>query len=161
MRLHAAPFLILAAGPGFAGLAGGADPAACVAGQISANAPVADCVNAAHVLCLGYAPGSPAGTACFIEARGEWSAMLRARMDEIRAIARDEIAAIAAIEAKYDVLQNLTQCDRMSELARVRDDAPADRIQWLDARCEATAIGLAFVKLMLQSQNLKAGPEGQ
>jgi hypothetical protein len=154
MRL--APLLLailLAPAPAIAGLDETADTAGCVAASIAAGQPAAQCVAPAQAPCFAFEEDSPAGTACFLEARAGWSARIAARMAEIRAEAPPEIAAIAAVEAKYDVLQNLTQCARMEELAAIRD-LPSLRIPWQDARCEATAIGLAYVKLLLQSRDL-------
>lgn len=130
-----------------------ADPRACVEAQIAAGAPVAECVNRTHAECLQFAEGSEAGIACFLEAKEAWGQRIKARMDEIRASAPEEIAMIAGIEVKYDLQGNLLQCDRMEELRLVRQDPDAATAH-ADARCEATAVGLAYVKLLLQSDGI-------
>jgi len=141
------------AAPAWAAGEDSADPRACVEAQVAAGAPAAECVNRAHAECLQYAEGSEAGIACFLEAKEAWGTRIKARMDEIRAAAPEEIAMIAGIEVKYDLQGNLLQCDRMEELRLVRQDPDAASAH-ADARCEATAVGLAYVKLMLQSDGI-------
>lgn len=128
--------------------------AACVADQASANAPAAECVNRAQQACLQYPrEAADAATQCFREMKDGWGAAIAGRMDSLKAEAPEQIAAIAGIEVKYDLMTNLLQCDRMSALMRLRDEAePAAEARARVARCESTATGLAFVKLVLQSQ---------
>ncbi|WP_212523345.1 hypothetical protein [Actibacterium sp. MT2.3-13A] len=128
-------------------------PRACVEAQAAAGAPAADCVNRAHAACLQFEQGSAAGIACFLEAKDAWGERIRTRMEEIGAAASEEIAMIAGIEVKYDLQANLLQCDRMRELTLVRQDPDAATTH-ANARCEATAVGLAYVKLLLQSEKI-------
>lgn len=123
---------------------------ACVAIQSEAGASAAECVNRFQADCLQYEEGSHAGLACFLEAKENWGGLIKERMEEIRASAPDEISQIAGIEVKYDLRQNLLQCDRIGELTLVRQD-PDEKTRHAQARCEATAVGLAYVKLLIQS----------
>ena len=125
-------------------------PRACVVAQSKAGAPAAECVGRFQADCLQYEAGSSAGTSCFLDAKENWGKLIKERMDEIKATAPDEISQIAGIEVKYDLRQNLLQCDRIRELTLVRQD-PDEKTQHSNARCEATAVGLAYVKLLLQS----------
>ncbi|MXN64240.1 hypothetical protein GR183_04940 [Stappia sp. GBMRC 2046] len=129
-------------------------PRACVITQSKAGAPAAECVSRFQANCLQYEEGSSAGIACFIDAKAKWGEMIKERMDEIKASAPDEIGQIAGIEVKYDLQQNLLQCDRLRELTLVRHD-PDKKTRHSNARCEATAVGLAYVKLLLQSNATK------
>lgn len=127
---------------------------ACVLRQIDAAAPVADCVNEAQTECLDLAMKAPmASVACFRDARDTWTGYIGDRMAHISATAPGELAGVAGIEVKYDLLQNLMQCDRMIDLTLLRED-PSEATEAQKARCEATATALAYVKLLLQSRNL-------
>ena len=128
---------------------------ACFAAKNSANEPAGDCVNEAQAVCLSFDPGSQAaaGTLCFVKAKEDWAAGITAQMDQITAMADPQIAAVAGIEVKYDLLSNLLQCERMRDLALLTD-RPSDAIVLQFARCEATATGLVLTKLMLQSRGL-------
>jgi hypothetical protein len=75
-------------------------------------------------------------------------------MDELRAAAPERIAAIAAIEVKYDLIASLTQCDRMEELALLGDRA-LDQVQREADGCAATAAGIAYVRLLWRSRDLR------
>lgn len=155
-RHLAACLLVLMPGAAAAeGIASADEVGACVTAQIAANRAVADCVNQAQVACLGLAEGAPvAGLACYLEAEAAWRGYATLRLREIAEAAPEEIASIAAIELRYDVLQNLLQCDKMLELMHLREEpSAATRLQ--KARCDATALGLAYVKLRLQSRDIE------
>jgi hypothetical protein len=125
----------------------------CVAGQAAAGQPAADCVNRAQELCLQFPESAAdAATACFRDMKDAWGTAVAARMDEIAATAPEEIAAVARIEVRYDLTINLLQCDRMDALNRLRDQPP-ELLRAQDARCESTATGLTYVKLLLQSRD--------
>lgn len=126
----------------------------CVRAQTEAKAPPSECVNRLHADCLQYPQGSEAGLACFIEAKEKWGALIKERMGEIQSAAPEEIGMIAGIEVKYDLQINLLQCDRIQELTLVHRDPDATTAH-ARARCEATAIGLAYVKLLLQSNSIQ------
>lgn len=130
------------------------NPADCIQEQREAGAPAADCVNRAQERCLQYPLGTEAGIACYLEAKDRWGSRITERMETIRKTAPEEIAAIAGIEVKYDLKANLNQCDRMEELSLVRQDPDQGTVH-VRARCEATAVGLAYVKLVLQSGGIE------
>lgn len=154
--------LSLAAGIAFASLAMAgaasaedfADPKACISQQIAAGAPVAECVNEVHTTCFAYEEASLAATNCLRLAKDYWGSLIAGRMEQIRAAAPEEISAIAGIEVKYDLRANLMQCDRMEELTLVQREADEETL-FTRTRCEATAVGLAYVKLVLQSQGIE------
>jgi hypothetical protein len=129
-------------------------PQACIDAQLQAGAPPAECVNRHQAECFQYEEGSAASLSCFLKAKDDWGDLIKERMDQIAAAAPEEIRAIAGIEVKYDLQANLLQCDRMRELTLVRKD-PDDATAVANARCEATAVGLAYVKLYLQSNDIK------
>lgn len=128
---------------------------ACVDKRLDANSPAADCVHEAQASCLSYDPAQQAASAtlCFVEAKDSWSSGIRARLDEITESSDPNIAAIAGIEVKYDLLANLLQCDRMHDLARLTE-TPEASIALQKARCDSTATALALTKLLLQSRQL-------
>ena len=123
---------------------------ACIEGQIASDAPVADCVNAAHAVCLDYAGQAPlAAVLCFRQARTDWAALIADRMSTLRAALPDPQGAALEINARYDLLTNLVQCDRMTELMAL-GQPEGDTLDLQTARCQATASGLAYMKLSLQ-----------
>lgn len=106
------------------------------------------CVDDAHAPCLQVSTETPAVAGlCFAETRQDWSDAIAARMAELGEKAPERIAALAGIEVKYDLLSALVQCDRMEELALLRE-LPAEEIQLQKARCTATASGLAYIRLL-------------
>ena len=129
-------------------------PRDCVRTQTEAKAPPAECVNQFQADCLQYPQGSEAGLACFLGAKEKWGELIKKRMAEIQASAPEEISQIAGIEVKYDLQINLLQCDRVQELTLLRRDPDTATAQ-ARARCEATAVGLAYVKLLLQSNSIQ------
>lgn len=127
----------------------------CVDDQAASGQPVAECVNRAQQICLQFPESAAdAATACFRDMKDAWGTAIAVRMDQIAADAPEEIAAVARIEMRYDLTINLLQCDRMDELNRLRD-RPAEALRAQDARCESTATGLAYVKLLLQSRGAR------
>ncbi|KKK57647.1 hypothetical protein LCGC14_3052360, partial [marine sediment metagenome] len=75
--------------------------------------------------------------------------------EEVMAEVPPEIAAIAGIEIKFDLRRNLLECERLTELKLVREEK-SDALVHAAARCEATAVGLAYAKLVVQSRALDA-----
>ena len=159
MRSIALALVVVAFAGGLA--AQGRIPAAeevnsCIAAQSAAQAPAADCVARAHEPCLDLAARAPmAALQCFLTAKADWSNRIAARMEFVAGAGGEDIAAIAGIEVKYDLLQNLLQCDRMESLTLLRED-PSEATALQRARCEAVAAGLAYAKLVLQSRSLEA-----
>lgn len=128
----------------------------CMTNRIDTGENPAICIDEAQATCQATPADSPAvAILCFRNARSDWDAAITAEMARIRDRADDRIAAIAAVELKYDLLASLTQCDRMEELARVGTDTPAETIQRQKARCEASASGLAYLRAMLRGRSIK------
>ena len=124
----------------------------CVAAQIAANAPVADCVNDAHATCLDYVSQAPvAAVQCFRQAKTDWAKLLSEQIAGLRTLMEEEPWTILEINARYDLMGNLVQCDRMIELMTLRTQ-DGEVIELQKARCQATASGLAYMKLALQTQ---------
>lgn len=120
----------------------------CIATAMDLGKKPTGCVDGAHAACLQDAAETPAvATLCFEEARAQWSTAIAARMDHLRDAAPERIAALAGIELKYDLLSSLVQCDRMEELAILRE-IPAEEIRTQKSRCTATASGLAYIRLL-------------
>ncbi|WP_417210047.1 hypothetical protein [Antarctobacter sp.] len=121
---------------------------ACVATAIDLGKKPTGCVDSAHTACLRVTSETPAVAAlCFEEARTQWSEAIANRMDHLRDTAPERIAALAGIELKYDLLSSLVQCDRMEELALLRE-IPSEEIRTQKSRCTATASGLAYIRLL-------------
>ncbi|WP_121633704.1 hypothetical protein [Tropicibacter alexandrii] len=117
------------------------------------------CIDAAHQPCLVDSAEAPAAAIlCFTEARETWSEGIASRMDTLRANAPEDIAALAGIEVKYDLLASLVQCDRLEELGRLRD-APTEQVVLQKARCTATASGLAYTRLLWRLPDPEESPE--
>lgn len=114
----------------------------------------ADCVSDAMAACRVIPPDAPAlASQCYRAAQAEWSQGITARMAGLRAAAPETIAAIAAIEVKYDLLNGLMQCDRLRDLALL-GDAPEATIQREADRCAAEATGRAYVRLIWRARDL-------
>jgi len=135
-------------------------PAACVEAMIAAGQPVAQCVNQSQAACLQHSQATAlAATACFLQARDEWAALITDRLEAIGAVADDDVSGVAGIEVKYDLLANFLQCDRLHELSLLTE-AEGVQLDWQKSRCQSTAAGLVFVKLVLQSHEILAEPGG-
>ncbi|KUF12109.1 hypothetical protein AVJ23_05940 [Pseudoponticoccus marisrubri] len=152
MQHAAAALLALAlAGPAAAQEPERIDPAAtraCVEEALARGAAPTGCVEAAHAPCLAVpAETKMVASLCFETARQDWSGAIAARMATLRETAPEQIAALAGIEVKYDLLASLLQCDRLEELARLRE-TPAEDVLLQEARCAATAAGLAYIRLV-------------
>lgn len=120
----------------------------CVATAADLGKKPTGCVDTAHAACLRVSSETPAVAAlCFEQTRAKWSDAITARMDHLRNAAPERIAALAGIEVKYDLLSSLVQCDRMEELALLRE-VPAEEILIQKSRCAATASGLAYIRLL-------------
>lgn len=150
IRLSLTLAALMFGAPAYAQLASDANPLACAEQAINENRRVPECVQEAQLPCLEFEGGSEAGIACYLAAKDDWGALIATRMDEIRAEAPEEIAAIAGIEVKYDLQFGLLQCARAEELTLVRDEK-TPLVQHQTARCEATAFGMLYLKLLMQS----------
>ncbi|MEX5729539.1 hypothetical protein Ga0609869_002892 [Rhodovulum iodosum] len=129
--------------------------AACVEAHAAMGDFPAPCLAKTMAECRAIPPDSPAlASQCFREARESWFDGIAAHMAEIRKTAPEEIAAIAGIELKYDLMADMTQCDRMEELALVGPGAAED-IQRQKDTCAAAAAGKAYIRLLWRSRNLQ------
>jgi len=129
---------------------------ACLTERLSAGRPPATCIDDAQSDCMRVDNEVPAvATLCFVEAEKKWQNGISGLMAQISDAAPDEIAAIAAIEVKYDLLSALLQCSRMEELSLTvgRDSEPAILRQ--NARCKSNAAGLSYARLYLRSRDLR------
>ncbi|MCR9151778.1 MAG: hypothetical protein NXH83_16540 [Rhodobacteraceae bacterium] len=127
----------------------------CVARQAAAQTSPTSCVDEAMADCVNIpADAAALASQCFRAARAGWSAGITARMDALRADAPERIAAIAGVEVKYDLIAGLTQCDRMEELALL-GDRPLDQVQREADGCAAAAAGIAYVRLLWRSRDLR------
>lgn len=126
---------------------------ACVAGALEAGENPGLCVEEAHAQCHAAAPDAPnVATLCYTNAEAVWGEGLQSVMARIEADATEQIAAIAGIELRYDLLLGRLQCDRVEELSRVVGVEPGPVVQRQKARCTATAAGLAYVRLLWRSE---------
>lgn len=133
---------------------------ACLNARLAENQTPAPCVDQAHQRCLTTPEDMTASAVlCFRQARETWNIGIATEMEHIRKAASDRIASIAAIELKYDLLANLMQCDRMEELAKVGSDASGDQISRQRAQCDASASGLAYLRVKIRSRSLAAPSE--
>lgn len=128
--------------------------AACIDRPRTEGGVAVDCVAEAMTTCRVIPPEAPAlASQCYRTARAEWSQGITSRMAGLRSSAPETIAAIAAIEVKYDLLSGLMQCDRMRDLALL-GDAPEETIQREADRCAADAAGRAYVRLIWRARDL-------
>lgn len=129
---------------------------ACLNDRLSQNQNPASCIDQAHQRCLTTPDDLTASAVlCFGQAREAWNNGIAANMKTIDDMADDRIAAIAAIELKYDLLANLMQCDRMEELAKAGSEATGDQISRQRAQCEASAAGLVYLRVKMRAQSLQ------
>ncbi len=125
----------------------------CVAKAMGAGTNPAACADAAQVECQRAPKEAPAiGTLCFVEAEQVWQDGLRGLMTRLKSDAPEQIAAIAGIELRYDLLTARLQCDRFEELSRAVGADPEERIQRQKARCAATVAGHAYVHLFWRAR---------
>ncbi|MDH5797891.1 MAG: hypothetical protein OEZ19_04945 [Paracoccaceae bacterium] len=145
----------------FAGLAeardllGQSDIDKCIEVRDTAGENVTDCVDIAQSQCNTFGTKAPlAALQCFRGVKEEWDEYIRTRMEQVNQTANEKLFALVQIEVKYDLLQNLLQCDRMTELQLLQSPSPEESALQ-QARCEATATGLVYVKFYWQSRNIE------
>lgn len=127
----------------------------CLSDRLAAGQPPATCLDEAHSACTAVNSDRPAVAAlCFVEMEKDWQSGIAALMTIIKEKAPKEIAAIAGVEGKYDLLSALLQCSRMEELALVVGRESDEAIIRQNARCKANAAGLTYARLFLRSRNL-------
>ncbi|PWL34134.1 MAG: hypothetical protein DCO97_15980 [Marivita sp. XM-24bin2] len=128
----------------------------CLADRLAEGQNPSSCVDQAHQRCLTTPDDmTAAAVLCFSQARETWRIGITAEMERITETADDRIAAIAGVELKYDLLANLMQCDRMEELAKVGSDATGDQISRQRAQCDASASGLAYLRVRLRAESMQ------
>ncbi|WP_394689390.1 hypothetical protein [Hoeflea sp.] len=127
----------------------------CLSERLAAGQTPATCVDEAHSACTAVNSDRPAvATLCFVEVEKDWQSGIAALMTTIKEKANEDIAAVAGVEGKYDLLSALLQCSRMEELAVIVGRESDDAIQRQTARCKANAAGLTYARLFLRSRNL-------
>lgn len=127
----------------------------CLTQRIEAGQNPATCVEDAQAYCRLTPQDAPALAAvCFRDAQAEWDRGITEEMGRIRQRAEPRIAAIAGIELKYDLIASRTQCDRMEELALAASAEPPETIQRRKSRCQASAAGLAYLRLKLRARSI-------
>lgn len=126
---------------------------ACLRSQVAANQPVAACIVDAHAGCDQFPGDEPAALACYVQAKVEWGARIKALTDSF-GDRSEEFRQMVLIEARYAISRNYMNCDHQLELALIgRDPEPHDT--YARARCEAHASAVALVELMLRSGSLE------
>ncbi|MBP0481674.1 hypothetical protein [Sagittula salina] len=121
---------------------------ACVQTARNANSDPKACLATAHAPCGTISAEAPAAvTLCFSEAKDSWTRATAARLGLLDTEAPEPVALRARIEAKYDLLSGLLQCDRLADLGRLTE-IEASLLQMEKTRCEATASGLAYIRLL-------------
>ena len=128
----------------------------CLTERLAGGEPPATCIDDAQVACMNVSRETPAvATLCFVEAEQEWQAAIASLMKTISQNAPEEIAAIAGIEARYDLLSALLQCNRMEELSLAVGRETGEAIQRQNAHCKANAAGLTYARIFLRSRDLR------
>jgi hypothetical protein len=126
----------------------------CLNTKIEYNLPAAECVTEALQACLQIDDKHVnTKTDCFLTAKSEFATLNAGRIEELQSALDAQKYQIVEISTRYDILGNLMQCDRLHEMNLVmQEDANAINLQ--NFRCQATAMGMAFAKLYVQSQGL-------
>jgi hypothetical protein len=128
----------------------------CLGDRVASGQSPASCIDDVHADCVRTDAGTPAvATLCFVTAEQNWQAGMAGLMETIGKNASEQVAAIAGIEVKYDMLAALLQCNRMEELSRVVGRDSAEVIQRQTARCRASAAGLTYARLFLRLTDLR------
>ncbi|QFU09669.1 hypothetical protein PARPLA_00768 [Rhodobacteraceae bacterium THAF1] len=125
---------------------------ACIAESETPGA----CITDALATCDATDPETPAvATLCFTKEAATFNAGIAERIARLTEGASEEIATIARIETKYDVLSALLQCDRLEELSRAVGRDTGEVIQRQGARCKANAAGLTYVRLVQRAAQVE------
>ena len=121
---------------------------ACVDNARTLGTSPNGCLAEAHAQCHRISAETPAlVTLCFTTARETWTKATAEQLATLDANAPEALAARARIEAKYDLLSGLLQCDRVEELGRLSEVDP-ETLLLEKTRCEATASGLSYIRLL-------------
>ena len=120
----------------------------CVAERIEAGDQPLSCIDEAQLDCTAINPETPlVAVVCFHDASDAWNAGIRDTMMRVQSTGPEDLAVVAGIETKYDILSGLMQCDRMKELAQAMSKDTPEAVQRQYAQCSATAAGLAYARL--------------
>ena len=131
------------------------DTNACITESLNQGRQATSCIALAHSSCTEVVSETPAvATLCFVNAERAWAAGISGIMSQITEGASEEIAAIASIESKYDLLTALLQCDRMEELELVVGQKEDEDILLGNAHCKARATALTYARLFVRSRDL-------
>lgn len=124
--------------------------AACLAKAKTDNTPPAQCLAAANAPCAALNPTeTPAlATLCLSGAKDDWTRATATRLDEIAADAPEAIITRARIDAKYDLLSGLLQCDRLEEIGRAAN-VEAEPLLYEKTRCQASAAAATYARLLM------------
>lgn len=126
---------------------------ACLASAVRNGTDPALCLDASDAACMDNAPETPAvSTACFAENRAQWGAAIGKRM---KSLPDDTATTVARIEAKYDVIGAMVQCDRIEALAKAASDLDGPQIALQKERCLARANALTYVRLFVRTYPAK------
>ncbi|WP_339770648.1 hypothetical protein [uncultured Pseudosulfitobacter sp.] len=124
---------------------------ACLAAAVNDGTDPALCIEASDAACMDNAPETPAvSTACFAETRAQWGAAIGKRM---QSLPDDTGTTVARIEAKYDVIGGMVQCDRIEALAKAASDLDGPQIALQKERCLSRATALTYVRLFARTHS--------
>lgn len=126
----------------------------CLETQITQNQPAVDCVTQALQTCFQIDDKHVSTkTECYLSAKSDFATLNAGRVDALQSVLDAQKYQIVEISTRYDILGNLLQCDRLHEMNLVMQE-DADAINLQNFRCQATAMGMAYAKLYVQSQGL-------
>lgn len=124
----------------------------CLANALSEQTDPMGCVESASKICAVMAAEMPdAATACFIEGRVLFDQRISEKIALVSQVADETLTARAAINAKYNVLNKLIECDRKEELELLTEMSP-DRIRANKAACQLSGSALALVFLHFETK---------
>ncbi len=124
---------------------------ACLAAALKDGSDPTLCVEPSDAACMDSAPETPAvSTACFAETRAQWGAAIGKRM---QSLPDDTATTVARIEAKYDVIGGMVQCDRIEALAKAASDLDGPQIALQKERCLSRATALTYVRLFARTHS--------
>jgi hypothetical protein len=123
---------------------------ACMQTQAAAGASPAECVSTVMSECIDFGFESPASAVlCFRNAGTAWGDLLKQALSKVEMVAPAQVYTFAEINTRYDLMKSLLECDRIKEMA-IASDQDGNAINVQDARCQATATGLTYLKVTLQ-----------
>ncbi|ASM72182.1 MULTISPECIES: hypothetical protein [Roseobacteraceae] len=122
---------------------------ACLAKAMQNGTDPTLCLDAPDAACMDNAQETPVvSTSCFAENRAQWGAAIGKRMDMLPDTTD---TTVARIEARYDVIGAMVQCDRIEALAKAASDLSGPQIALQKERCLARANALTYVRLFART----------